>query len=108
MAAPRVTQAEAAAELLRRRAVRRSLTEFAIEQGFTPAAHHKLLIAELEGLVDESNDIDLLLVEMPPGSAKALALDTPIPTPSGWTTMGELKVGQEVFDESGKPCTVTW
>ena len=108
MAAPRVTQAEAAAELLRRRAVRRSLTEFAIEQGFTPAAHHKLLIAELEGLVDEGNDIDLLLVEMPPGSAKALALDTPIPTPSGWTTMGELKVGQEVFDESGKPCTVTW
>ena len=56
MAAPRVTQAEAAAELLRRRAVRRSLTEFAIEQGFTPAAHHKLLIAELEALVEpESN-----------------------------------------------------
>src|ERR1700733_12861237 len=26
----------------------------------------------------------------PEGSGKALALDTPIPTPKGWTTMGEL------------------
>lgn len=38
---------------------------------------------------------------------KALALDTPIPTPHGWTTMGELRDGDEVFDESGKPCRVT-
>lgn len=37
---------------------------------------------------------------------KALALDTPIPTPSGWTTMGELKTGDLVFDEQGKPCRV--
>jgi hypothetical protein len=40
------------------------------------------------------------------GSGKALALDTLIPTPSGWTTMGELKEGDQVFDENGKPCTV--
>lgn len=40
------------------------------------------------------------------GHGKALALDTPIPTPSGWTTMGELKVGDQVFDEHGKPCNV--
>ena len=38
---------------------------------------------------------------------KALALDTPIPTPSGWKTMGELNSGDEVFDEAGKPCKVT-
>lgn len=37
---------------------------------------------------------------------KALALDTPVPTPSGWTTMGALKDGDKVFDESGKPCNV--
>ena len=30
------------------------------------------------------------------GMGKALALDTPIPTPTGWTTMGELKVGDGV------------
>ncbi len=39
---------------------------------------------------------------------KALALDTPIPTPSGWTTMGDLRVGDEVFDETGKSCRVTF
>jgi replicative DNA helicase len=37
---------------------------------------------------------------------KALALDTPIPTPSGWTTMGALQVGDMVFDERGQPCMV--
>jgi hypothetical protein len=32
---------------------------------------------------------------------EALALDTPIPTPTGWTTMGELKVGDKVFARDG-------
>lgn len=35
-----------------------------------------------------------------------LALDVPIPTPTGWTTMGEVAVGDEVFDEHGQPCPV--
>lgn len=42
------------------------------------------------------------------GSGKALALDTPIPAPSGWTTMGQLRPGDQVFDETGAPCTVTF
>jgi deoxycytidine triphosphate deaminase len=37
---------------------------------------------------------------------KALAIDTPIPTPDGWRQMGELRVGHEVFDESGQPTLV--
>lgn len=37
---------------------------------------------------------------------KALALDTPIPTPNGWKTMGVLKDGDEVYDENGKVCNV--
>jgi replicative DNA helicase len=37
---------------------------------------------------------------------KALALDTPIATPAGWTTMGEIEVGDEVFDEQGRVCHV--
>lgn len=36
-----------------------------------------------------------------------LALDTLVPTGSGWTTMGEIEVGEEVFDEHGRPCHVT-
>lgn len=37
---------------------------------------------------------------------KALGLDTPIPTPNGWTTMKDIKTGDTVFDEKGTPCTV--
>ena len=37
---------------------------------------------------------------------KALALDTEVPTPSGWTTMGQLQVMDEVFDETGTPTRV--
>jgi len=37
---------------------------------------------------------------------KALALDTPIPTPNGWTTMGELKQGDQVYGLDGKPCNI--
>jgi recombination protein RecA len=44
----------------------------------------------------------------PEGSGKALALDTPISTPKGWTTMGELSPGQEVFAGDGTPTQVTF
>jgi deoxycytidine triphosphate deaminase len=37
---------------------------------------------------------------------KALALETQVPTPTGWKTMGELSIGDEVFDENGSPCRV--
>jgi phage terminase large subunit GpA-like protein len=38
--------------------------------------------------------------------AKALALDTKIPTPSGWTSIGEISRGDVVFDASGAQCSV--
>ena len=37
---------------------------------------------------------------------KALALDTPVPTPGGWRTMGDLESGDFVFDETGAPVEV--
>lgn len=37
---------------------------------------------------------------------KALALDTPILTPDGWKTMKELKIGDEVFGDDGKPTKI--
>lgn len=49
----------------------------------------------------------LMVVTGPAGHGKALALDTPIPTPSGFTAMGDLMVGDEVFDENGAACRVT-
>lgn len=40
-------------------------------------------------------------------SAKALSIETPIATPTGWTTMGALREGDTVFDSKGHQCTVT-
>jgi hypothetical protein len=40
------------------------------------------------------------------GSGKALALDTPLPTPTGWTTMGEVEVGDELIGRDGRPTRV--
>lgn len=45
---------------------------------------------------------------VPQGNGKALALDTPIPTPDGWTEMGALQVGDDVFGEQGDVCSVTF
>lgn len=44
----------------------------------------------------------------PAQCGKALALDTPIPTPTGWSTMGALKVGDKVFGRDGRSCNVTF
>lgn len=41
------------------------------------------------------------------GPGKGLALDTPLPTPRGWTTMGDVCVGDTLYDERGRPCRVT-
>lgn len=70
----------------------------------TPALD--LIDAELVRLADTPDG--RLIVSMPPQEGKALALDTPIPTPQGWTTMGALAIGDELFDRHGRICRVTW
>ena len=49
----------------------------------------------------------LYVVGARPSAGKALALDTPIPTPTGWTTMGAINVGDSVLSLDGKPTLVT-
>jgi len=41
-------------------------------------------------------------------AGKALALDTKLPTPTGYTTMGEVKVGDYLLDVDGKPTKVIY
>ena len=41
-------------------------------------------------------------------NGKALSVNTKIPTPNGYTTMGDLKVGDEVFDKDGNITRVTF
>ncbi|HEY6310430.1 MAG TPA: DNA translocase FtsK, partial [Streptosporangiaceae bacterium] len=76
------------------------------------ADHHPMVVGlgkDVEGRVLVANLAKMphILIAGATGSGKALALDTPIPTPCGWTTMGEVQPGDEVFDENGQPCTVT-
>ena len=52
----------------------------------------------------EKNRFVVLLASRQVG--KALALDTPVPTPSGWKTMGTLKTGDYVFDNYGNPSKI--
>lgn len=40
------------------------------------------------------------------GGGKALAINTPIPVPSGWTTMGDLHPGDLVYGADGHPTRV--
>ena len=40
------------------------------------------------------------------GDGVGLANRTPIPTPEGWTPMGKVNAGQQVFDHRGRICTV--
>ena len=39
-------------------------------------------------------------------SGKALALNTVLPTPDGWTTVADVEAGNQLFNERGWPCTV--
>jgi predicted phage terminase large subunit-like protein len=55
--------------MLRRRRLRDSFTKWCQLCGYEPAAHHRLLITELEGLA--RGDYDRLALFLPPGSAKS-------------------------------------
>lgn len=48
----------------------------------------------------------MIVIAARPGMGKALALDTPLPTPTGWTTMGEVAVGDQLIGADGAPTTV--
>jgi hypothetical protein len=46
------------------------------------------------------------LLDAEPGSGKATSLDTKIKIPGGWTTMGEIKLGDVVTGQDGLPTKV--
>lgn len=52
----------------------------------------------------KDNRFTMLLFSRQTG--KALDVDTPIPTPNGFVRMGDLKAGDEVYDENGKAIKV--
>jgi predicted phage terminase large subunit-like protein len=47
-------------------------------------------------------EADIAIIGGAAGGGKALRLDESVPTPTGWKTIGELRVGDEIFDEQGR------
>ena len=68
------------------------------------------IVRDVFGTVrDEQPDMrqyNQVYIEIGKKNGKQLALTTYLPTPEGWTTMGDIRVGDQVFDERGKPCKV--
>ncbi|MBO4210560.1 replicative DNA helicase [Micromonospora echinofusca] len=62
---------------------------------------------DLDRLLNGLHAGQLIIVAGRPGLGKALALDTPLPTPDGWTTMGAVQVGDRLLGADGHPTTVT-
>ena len=52
--------------------------------------------ADFDELTNGLHPGQMIVVAARPAVGKALALDTPLPTPTGWTTMGEVAVGRPV------------
>ncbi|GAA3449282.1 replicative DNA helicase [Dactylosporangium matsuzakiense] len=61
---------------------------------------------DLDRLLNGLHAGQLIIVAGRPGLGKALALDTPLPTPSGWTTMGRVKAGDRLLGADGRPTTI--
>ena len=61
---------------------------------------------ELDEVTNGLHPGQMIIVAARPGVGKALALDTPLPTPTGWTTMGDVAVGDELLDADGLPTRV--
>ncbi|WP_144208474.1 replicative DNA helicase [Mycobacterium tilburgii] len=61
---------------------------------------------ELDEVTNGLHPGQMIIVAARPGVGKALSLDTPLPTPTGWTTMGDVAVGDELLGADGRPTRV--
>ncbi|MDT4943615.1 MAG: replicative helicase, partial [Pseudonocardiales bacterium] len=61
---------------------------------------------QLDEITNGLHPGQMITVAGRPGSGKALALDTPLPTPNGWTTMGAVQVGDPLLGADGNPTRV--
>ena len=62
--------------------------------------------ADLDQLTNGLHAGQMIVIAARPAIGKALALGTALPTPTGWTTMGEVAVGDEVLAADGSATRV--
>lgn len=61
---------------------------------------------ELDEITNGLHAGQMIIIAARPGVGKALSLDTPLPTPGGWTTMGDVAVGDHLIGADGEPTRV--
>jgi hypothetical protein len=59
----------------------------------------------IPGLIERGERVIVVAAE---GVGKRATIDSVVPTPSGWTTLGDISVGDEVIDRFGNPVNVTY
>ncbi|WP_018654196.1 replicative DNA helicase [Actinomadura flavalba] len=62
--------------------------------------------ADLDALTNGLHAGQMVVVAARPAMGKALELDTPLPTPMGWTTMGDVAAGDHLIGADGRPTRV--
>ncbi|WP_425453696.1 replicative DNA helicase [Bogoriella caseilytica] len=62
--------------------------------------------ADLDSLTNGLHGGQMVIIAARPAMGKALALETALPTPSGWTTMGEVREGDWLVAADGSPTRV--
>ncbi len=62
--------------------------------------------ADFDELTNGLHPGQMIVLAARPAVGKALALDTPLATPTGWTTMAEVVVGNHLLDADGRPTLV--
>lgn len=98
-----------AEELERRRYVEHCYNDFIafckhMQTDYLVGKHHKLLAGLLTDI--EKGEKDRVTVSIAPRHGKLLAHSTPVLTPTGWTTHGNLAPGDWVYHPSGVPVMV--
>jgi replicative DNA helicase len=61
---------------------------------------------ELDEVTNGLHPGQMIIIAARPGVGKALKVDTPLPTPTGWTTMGDVAVGDRLLGADGEPTRV--
>ena len=83
---------------------RRLSSEASAEPGQWRTSRAEYQRGIMEAVSDAATETVVIMSSSQVG--KALALYTPLATPTGWTTMGDVQVGDILFDETGAPCRV--
>lgn len=95
-------------ELFLQEGARRNLLWFAeyMDPNFDPTPFHVAYYRVLDMFVKRK--IRKLIIQAPPQHGKALRYDTPVLTTGGWKRHADLRPGDFVFGEDGKPRRVKW